>query len=204
MGRMGHTAEAIHKRQRANRLRQSGGITGSTLADALEREATALLAPAVPFQTSHSEIVPAGNDGLAPYLRDTLEHPDILAAEASEARMQLAADAGVLEMAADAAETIQPKNSLERMLAHELAGAHCGAMKLLNRALDPAHPPVEAARLANASARLMDAFREGFLALNRVRTGGRQLLTVQHISVTEGGQAVVAGNIGPRKVDSNA
>jgi hypothetical protein len=77
-------------------------------------------------------------------------------------------------------------------------------MKLLNRALDAANPPVEAARLANASARLMEAFREGFLALNRVRTGGRQLLTVQHINVTEGGQAVVAGNIGQRKVDSNA
>jgi hypothetical protein len=56
---------------------------------------------------------------------------------------------------------------------------------------------IEACRLANASARMMGAFQDGLLALDRVRRGGRQTVKVVHVhqqvAVGPGGRAVVAG-----------
>jgi hypothetical protein len=57
---------------------------------------------------------------------------------------------------------------------------------------------VRACRLAGAISRLAATYQQGLLTLQRKRTGGNQQVTVKHIhqqvSVTEGGQAVVAGN----------
>jgi hypothetical protein len=50
----------------------------------------------------------------------------------------------------------------------------------------------------NASARMMQAFQEGFLTLKKARRGGRQTVVVQHVHVTDGGQAVVAGQVKTR------
>ena len=47
--------------------------------------------------------------------------------------MDLADRATALNLAVDAAETIQPRNSLEKMLAHQLAAAHAHAMELVAR-----------------------------------------------------------------------
>jgi hypothetical protein len=66
-----------------------------------------------------------------PWLIDTVkDRPDMLAADASVARLDLAAAANTLTMAVDVAETIQAANSLERMLAHQMATAHHLAMTL--------------------------------------------------------------------------
>jgi len=56
----------------------------------------------------------------------------------------------------------------------------------------------EACRTANMAARLMDAYQRGLLTLERMRNGGRQVVTVQHVNVTPGGQAVLAGAVGTR------
>ena len=53
-------------------------------------------------------------------------------------------------------------------------------------------PPVEAARLTNAAAPIMDAYQTAFLDLQKVRTGGKQTVVVQHVQVSDGGQAVIA------------
>jgi len=47
----------------------------------------------------------------------------------------------------------------------------------------------------------MSTFQQGLLTLQRLRTGGQQVVTVQHVQVNEGGQAVVAGSVegGARK-----
>ena len=42
---------------------------------------------------------------------------------------------------------------------------------------------------------MMTAFQQGLLTLQRLRTGGQQVVTVQHVQVNEGGQAVVAGKV---------
>lgn len=53
----------------------------------------------------------------------------------------------------------------------------------------------EATRSATAGARVLAAFAQGALALDRLRNGNRQVVTVQHVTVADGGQAVVAGTV---------
>jgi hypothetical protein len=49
--------------------------------------------------------------------------------------------------------------------------------------------------MACAAARLMDSYQRGLLTLDRLRNGGRQVVTVQHVKVEGGGQAIVAGEV---------
>lgn len=144
-----------------------------------------------------------------PGLVDTVRgNPDRVTAGASVDRLNLAADAGALDMAVDATETIQARNSMEKMLAHEIAAAHALAMRLTAKSTEflghvtswngPERQQlqsIEAARMATAAARLMESFQRGLLTLDRLRRGGCQVVTVQHVSVSDGGQAVVAGTV---------
>ena len=57
--------------------------------------------------------------------------------------------------------------------------------------------------MANASAKMMDAFQKGTLALHKLRTGGTQTVTVQHVNVSDGGQAVVTGGFSSGGGDGN-
>ncbi len=54
---------------------------------------------------------------------------------------------------------------------------------------------IEAARLLNASSRTMDTYQHALLTLERMRNGGKQTVVVQHVTVADGGQAVVAGQV---------
>jgi len=132
-------------------------------------------------------------------LRESL---GMLSAGASRERLELTGNA--LTLAVDTAESIQPKNSIEKMLAHQLAGAHRLAMLMVDQAATNIEAyghsrqqmqSVEAARLTNSAARMMEAFQSGMLALDRIRRGGKQTVKVihQHVAVAPGGQAVVAG-----------
>lgn len=146
-------------------------------------------------------------------LANTVEQPDNVTAEASRDRLQLTLDLDCTGLALDTAETIQAQNSLEKMLAHQLATAHKLSMTFAKNALDyiskqdsglydqSGIQTVESARAANTSAKLMDIYQKGILALNKVRTGGRQTVTVQHVNVSNGGQALVAGALRERVKD---
>jgi hypothetical protein len=145
-----------------------------------------------------------------PGLVDTVEHPDYVAADASRHRLELANQANALEIALDAADSIDAKDSLEKMLVHEMAVLHRGLMKAaarMNEELDTAgviQPSareaanVRACRLAGAISRMSNTFQQALLTLQRKRTGGRQHVTVTHVhqqvNIEDGGQAVVAGN----------
>jgi hypothetical protein len=143
----------------------------------------------------------------SPKLINTVDKPDNITAEASRDRLHLMLDVDCIGMAVDAAETIQAENSLEKMLAHQLAAGHKLAMTFAKKALDYLSKQeresfnqnsihaVESARAANTSAKLMDVYQKGVLALAKVRTGGKQTVTVQHVSVSDGGQALVTGGI---------
>lgn len=142
--------------------------------------------------------------GSIPGVVDTVrESPNMLSAGASRERLELTGNA--LTLAVDTAESIKPKNSIEKMLAHQLAASHRLGMlfadqsaSLVERAKNYTHGnqtmTIEAARLANSAARMMASFQDGMLALDRVRRGGRQTVKVvhQHVAVGPGGQAVVA------------
>ena len=99
------------------------------------------------------------------------------------------------------------------MLAHQQAVLHRSTLKMaaqLDRRLkvldnlSPTHPETmavtaDACRLGNTIGRLTTSFQSGMLALERVRSGGKQHVLVQHIhqhvQVQEGGQAMVAGQV---------
>ena len=139
---------------------------------------------------------------------DTVEHPDYVAADASRVRLELADQAGVLTEGLDAADTIQAKDSLEKMAVHQMAAAHASAMRLMARVkedlenysvLNPRAREaanIQACRSAIAAARLMGAFQSVMLAIQRKRSGGQQHVKVTHIHqqvmIEHGGQAVVA------------
>src|SRR5215208_6293990 len=50
-------------------------------------------------------------------------------------------------------------------------------------------------RLANALARGTAEFQGAMLTLQKLRNGGRSVVTVQHVTVKDGGQAVVTGQV---------
>ena len=99
-------------------------------------------------------------------------------------------------MALDASQSIKADNSLEKMLAHQMAAAHEAAMRFLDRAFACRFPDqsVDCNRYASLSARFMTVYQQAALTLQRLRSGGSQIVTVQHVNVGPGGQAVV-GNV---------
>ncbi|MGH8772882.1 MAG: hypothetical protein ACREV2_17165 [Burkholderiales bacterium] len=203
--------EAIKLKQEARRWKQNAvfaeaaGYANRALecrVDASYPEAAAqeLMQEVVPPQIVAGEIKPTEAElpdecrGYA--LRDTLASPDTAAIAASIERTELLVDAGsddVLPLAIDAAKSVEANNSLEKMLAHQMALAHKTAFKLVNEAWRQ-RDSVETARLINASARMMTVYQQGMLTLHRMRTGGNQIVTVQHVNIN-GGQTVVANNM---------
>ena len=138
-----------------------------------------------------------------PGLVDTVrERPSMLAAEASESRLRLTGNAMV--QAVDAAESINARNSLEKMLAHQLATLHRLGMLAAGKASDllERHGPlnqvtsVEAVRQMNAAKAMFSTYQDGFVALDKIRRGGKQTVKVvhQYVAVGPGGQAVVAAS----------
>jgi hypothetical protein len=144
------------------------------------------------------------DDRVADWFVDTLQTPDLVKATASLERLRLLMEVGCVELAQDVTETIQPQNSLERMLAGQLTAAHYMAMKFLAKSETRMNNTpswqqqadmMETCRLATTATRFMSVFQEGLLTLAKLRTGGKQTVVVQHVYVNEGGQAVVAGDL---------
>jgi hypothetical protein len=160
-----------------------------------------LLQPASPLAVSAGEAVTWENQtseafkGAHAIIVETLEHPNTVTAGASGQRMNAALAAGVLEPAIDAAMAAQARNSIEKMLCHQMAGAHFMTMRLLELSTRDHLQPGEVARFTNASARMMDVYQAGCLTLQKLKTGGTQRVLVQLVNVGPGGQAVVAGRV---------
>jgi hypothetical protein len=88
---------------------------------------------------------------------------------------------------------IEPKDQLETMLAAQMAAVHMLTMKyarLLNQ-VDNIPQQDSAERTFNKLGR---TFASQMEALKRYRTGGEQKVTVEHVTVNQGGQAIV-GNV---------
>ncbi|MGT2479583.1 hypothetical protein ACU4GR_13430 [Methylobacterium oryzae CBMB20] len=101
------------------RAEERGGPSGYA-----DRQEAAVRAPVeAPVRAVGGELVPAEDFATKtlPAILDTLVNPDAVAADASRDRLDLAKNAGSLELALDTADTIQAGDALERMLAHQLA-----------------------------------------------------------------------------------
>lgn len=163
-------------------------------ASLLDKQSIVLITPPKPLKRgAGGEIIPPEDLGLSG-LELSLKEPDLLDAEVTIKRTNLADKAGVFEMAIEAAESIKAKNSVQRMQAHQLALAHKYAMELMADASKQRDPIIKV-KLMNCSARLMEAYSKGALALQRLQTGASQVVQVQHVQVN--GQAVI-GNVGGR------
>jgi len=88
---------------------------------------------------------------------------------------------------------IEPRDQVETMLAAQMAAVHASMMTFARRLAHVENIPQQdsAERAFNKLARTFALQME---ALKRYRTGGEQKVTVQHVNVSEGGQAIV-GNV---------
>jgi len=197
-------AEAADKRQEAEDLRRKARSYRrqndayheqifEMEANKLEREAEQLDTP------SQSLVVGSGGEIINPpgkgiILRDTLidEELDNTAVDASRQRLQLLRKLDIIAPALDAANSIIAENSLEKMLAHQIAACHHLGMGLCAEAQECRDPAIQAKKLS-LGIRFMDTFQRGLETLTRLRTGGQQHIVVKHqqVNVSEGAQAVV-------------
>lgn len=204
--------DAILKKSAAaegRRLRALGRADAATERgiETLEADAAKLLALEHPPVAPVGEVTEAAGVRHPPESRrliaNTLANGDAVAEEASVRRTDLLFQSSMKAVAlgVDAADSIKAENSLEKMLAHQLAFAHEACMRIMGEAMTNVSPykkpdSVELTRLTNAAARLMTVYQDGLLTLQRLRSGGNQTVTVQHVHVNEGGQAVI-GNVSP-------
>jgi hypothetical protein len=88
---------------------------------------------------------------------------------------------------------IEPQDQLEAMLATQMAAIHMATMTFANRLASVENIPQQdsAEKALNKLAR---TFATQMEALKRYRNGGEQKMTVEHVTVNEGGQAIV-GNV---------
>jgi len=164
----------------------------TSVANSMLLESLDLIKPQAPLnEGSGGEIVPPYSLGLSG-LELALKEPDLLDAEVTIKRTDLADKAGVFEMAIEASESVNAKNSIQRMQAHQLALAHKYSMELMADASKQKNP-IYKVKLMNCSARLMEAYSKGAIALQRLQSGASQVVQVQHVQVN--GQAVI-GNVG--------
>jgi hypothetical protein len=85
---------------------------------------------------------------------------------------------------------VQPRDELEAMLATQMGAIHQATMMMARRLnhVENLQQQDSAERALNKLARTYATQME---ALKRYRTGGQQKVTVEHVTVNEGGQAIV-------------
>lgn len=95
--------------------------------------------------------------------------------------------------------SMKPQNAVEQMLVNQMATLHNFSMKWLSQIYneDSELTIDHITKISNTSARLMETFQKGALALNKLRTGGKQMVIVKHqqVQVNEGGQAIVTNEL---------
>jgi hypothetical protein len=183
---------SLGQRVVAKQYREWGDMASADIhegyADEFAGRAAALSEPAEVPTMALGEAVPAQFSRVV----DTLKLPGMAALDASAHRLELLGRMGndCAAMALDAADSISAGNSLEKMLAHQLAVAHKSAMTLAEKgAFQP--DAEEKARLLNLACRMMETYQRGLLTLQRLRSRGERNVVVQLVTVADGGQAII-------------
>lgn len=91
-------------------------------------------------------------------------------------------------------EGIAPKDAVEGMLAIQMITAHGAAMRCLRIASQNGQNAYAIESNINLATKLMRTYTAQVEALNKYRSKGRQTMTVKHVQVHDGGQAIV-GNV---------
>lgn len=86
---------------------------------------------------------------------------------------------------------IEPRDALEGMLAVQMVAVHNLALEMARRAVLPGQTTEGVDINVSRATRLMRTFTAQVEALQRYRSAGQQTVTVQHVHVADGGQAVI-------------
>lgn len=89
---------------------------------------------------------------------------------------------------------IQPRDEIELMLSMQIISVHNVVMQSLGGCIMKNQSIDSRERLVNQATKMLRTFTSQMQALKRYRTGGQQKVTVEHVNVNEGGQAIV-GNV---------
>lgn len=89
---------------------------------------------------------------------------------------------------------INQQDELEGMLACQMVGVHNLAMEVMKRAMLKDQTVNGVTENVNRATKLLRTFTAQMEALNRHRGKGQQKMTVEHVHVHQGGQAIV-GNV---------
>lgn len=87
-----------------------------------------------------------------------------------------------------------PRNEIEGALAVQMACTHTAALSVLARFRSGGGSERHVAVLASAAARLLRAYSVQVETLRRLRHGSDQYVRVEHVHISDGGQAVI-GNV---------
>jgi len=89
---------------------------------------------------------------------------------------------------------INPQDEIEGMLAVQMVGVHNMAMDAMRLTMISDQYPEAKERNTSRAVKLLRTFTAQVEALNKHRRKGQQKVTVEHVNVNEGGQAIV-GNV---------
>ena len=99
---------------------------------------------------------------------------------------------------------LKPRDELEGMMAAQLVALHNAAMECFRRAMIPEQTFEGRESSLKHATKLSRAYAELLLALDKHRGKGQQRVTVEHVHVHQGGQAIVgAVNAGGRVPPGN-
>jgi hypothetical protein len=99
-----------------------------------------------------------------------------------------------LVRASDQFESLAPADGAEGMLALQMVGTHNAALECLRLAALPGQTFAGRDMALKHAHKLMSLYTQQLAALNKHRGKGQQKVTVEHVNVAAGGQAIV-GNV---------
>ena len=100
--------------------------------------------------------------------------------------------------------SLEPADGAEGLLALQMVGTHFAALECLRRAALPSQTLVGLEHSLKHAQKLMALYAKQLETLNRHRGKGQQKVTVEHIRVESGGQAIVGSVETGRRQDAEA
>ncbi len=96
-----------------------------------------------------------------------------------------------IQAAIAAMRGIKPQDEIEGMLATQMVATHAAAMECLRRSMIQEQTFVGRESCLRHAAKLLSIFAKQLETLNRNRGKGQQRMTIEHVYVAPGGQAMV-------------
>jgi hypothetical protein len=164
----------------------------SAVATATKQEAINSLVLPSPLKKGVGNELMQANGLVSMGVNEALKAPNKVDLNASIDRVEMLKDVNLLDMGLSTAHDMKASNSVQQMLAHQLASAHKYAMENFKNSEQHKDPTVKV-KFGNLAVRLMEAYSKGALTLQRLQNGNAQTVTVQHVNVE--GQALITGSL---------